>query len=62
MFLFRSDKPFWMEKILEALAIEVPRFVEASLLVPDVSSNVRGDHFFSILGVDRQNKKVCIVL
>ena len=58
LFAYRSDRPGLSEQALAELRVGVPRFVETCLKKWKIEGNSqRGEHFFSILGLDRQGGK-----
>lgn len=62
--LYRSDLSKSMEKLLPAINADALKFM-ASVRHPfsetAMQENVRGPHFFSIAGHDRESSKVCRV-
>ncbi len=68
VFAFRSDIPDWMtapradgRTWLDDFADECRLYMEkcGPRKLDDIIANSRGDHWFMVVGVDRQNKKVC---
>ncbi len=67
VFAFRSDIPDWMtapradgRTWLDDFADECRLYMEkcGPRKLDDIIANTRGDHWFMVVGIDRQNKKV----
>ena len=69
-FAFRSDRPKWMDElmpsgrtVLEEFEAECRQYMSSCepLKDEDVARNLRGNHWYMVVGVDRQNTAVSLL-
>lgn len=64
VFGFRSDIPVWVtEEFLQQFAEECRTYMSKCGLRSDedIKANNRGNHWYMVVGIDRQNKPVCLL-
>lgn len=63
LFAYRTNRPQLSAEALPLLRKAIPKFVATCLKTWKIAGNTqRGDHFYSILGMDRQAKQASLVL
>lgn len=63
MVAYRSDKAYWIDERLAEVGPAAQVFIEETHLEESKRrGNNRGGHYFSIIGMDRQNKGVRVAI
>lgn len=59
--MFKPDKKTGRAALVPELNAELPEYISkcGDRNVGDIQANARGLHWYMVVGIDRQNKKVC---